>query len=176
MAYLAGTINHGLLFRPGDQLVGYTDADYAGDSDTRRSTSGFIFLMNTGPVAWSSRRQNCTALSTTEAEFAAACEAAKEAVWILNALMELGEKTPKPLELWCDNQSAIRVVHNPELHPKTKHIDVKYHFVRDKQTEGTLDVKYVCTNNQLADIFTKPLPAPRFERLREEIGVVKRST
>lgn len=86
---------------------------------------------------------------------------------------ELGEKVPKPLKLYCDNQSAIRVVHNTEMHQNTKHIDVKYHFVRDQKTAGIIDVKYIGIHDQLADIFTKPLPAPRFQRLRDEMVVVE---
>ena len=173
ISYLAGTSNYGLCFNPGDSLTGYTDADFAGDIDTRKSTSGFVFLHNNGPVAWSSRRQPCTATSTTESEFIAACEAAKEAVWLQCILLELGEKKSGPVPVMCDNQSAIRLVRNPEFHQRTKHIDIKFQFVREQQTKGAIDVKYIGTADQRADIFTKSLAAPRFQRLRESIGVKK---
>ena len=173
LAYLAGTSNHGLLFKKNDEgsLIGYCDADYAGDADKRRSTTGYIFLLYRGPVSWCSKRQSCTALSTTEAEFVAACEASKEATWLLRLLQELGIKENGPVPLMSDNQSAIRVVNNTEFHQRTKHIDVKYNYIRDQQSNGIVDVRYICTNQQLGDIFTKPLPIPRFLMLRDQIGV-----
>ena len=175
LAYLAGTSDHGLLYgwNEGEPLIGYCDADYAGDTDKRRSTTGYVFLHYGGPVAWSSKRQTCTALSTTEAEFVAACEASKEATWLLHLLQELGVKESGPVTLMSDNQSAIRVINNTEFHQRTKHIDVKYNYIRDQQTNGTIDVKYVCTNQQLGDLFTKPLPTPRFQSLRDQIGIKK---
>ena len=173
LAYLAGTSNHGLLFKKNDEgsLIGYCDADYAGDADKRRSTTGYIFLLYRGPVSWCSKRQSCTALSTTEAEFVAACEASKEATWLLRLLQELGIKENGPVPLMSDNQSAIRVVNNTEFHQRTKHIDVKYNYIRDQQSNGIVDVRYICTNQQLGDIFTKPLPIPRFLMLRDQIGI-----
>ena len=173
-AYLKGTSNYGLCFGETKlkKLIGFTDSDYAGDLTTRRSTSGFVFLLNGGPVAWSSRRQTCVALSTTEAEYMAACEAAKEAVWMRRFLNEIKEEPTGPISVYCDNQSAIKLVHNPEFHQRTKHVDVKFHFIRDQQEKGDIDVSYVETENQLADIFTKPLPEPRFVKLRREINVI----
>jgi hypothetical protein len=173
LAYLAGTPNHGLLFKRNDEesLIGYCDADYAGDTDKRRSTTGYVFLLYGGPVSWCSKRQSCTALSTTEAEFVAACEAAKEATWLLRLLQELGIKENGPVPLMSDSQSAIRVVNTTEFHQRTKHIDVKYNYIRDQQSNGIVDVRYICTNQQLGDIFTKPLPTPRFFMLRDQIGI-----
>ena len=174
LAYLAGTTNFGLCFRKENEklLVGYTDADYAGDVGTRRSTTGFVFLLHGGPVSWTSKQQSCTSLSTTESEYVAACETTKEAVWLARLVNEIEHKKSGAVPLWCDNQSAIRLVRNPEFHQRTKHIDVKYHFVRDQQANGEIDVRYVATQEQLADMFTKPLAAPRFKELREKIGVI----
>jgi hypothetical protein len=172
LAYLQGTPNHGLRFGTGDTLIGYTDADYAGNFQTRQSTSGFIFLLNGGPVAWSSRRQPCVALSTTEAEFIAACEATKEGIWIRRLLLELFPEWNKPIPIKCDNQSAIELIKNPRFHQRTKHVDIRFHFIREHQEAKEIEVAYISTNNQLADPFTKPLPNPRFSNLRSLIGIV----
>lgn len=173
-SYLHGTSDYELCFDGNAQenLIGYTDADYAGDLDTRKSTSGYIFIYQGGAVSWASRRQQCTSLSTTESEFVAACETAKEAVWIQRLLSEIRPYNNKPVPIRCDNQSSISLIRNPEHHQKTKHIEVKYFFVRDQQNIGNIDVTYIGTADQLADILTKPLPRPRLEDLRTRIGVI----
>jgi len=173
LAYLIGTINHGLCFSGSavNSLMGYSDADFAGDTDTRRSVTGYVFMMNGGAVAWCSRRQRGTSVSTTESEYVALFEASKEAVWMRSVLRHIGFNQEIPTPLLCDNQSAIKLIFNPEFHKRTKHIDVKYHFIREKQQDGTINVEYVDTTLQLADIFTKPLDAVRFRKLRHEIGV-----
>jgi hypothetical protein len=172
-SYLQGTKNYGLRYGPSLVApVGYSDSDYAGDINTRQSTSGFIFLLNEGPIAWSSRRQNCVALSTTEAEYVAACEAAKESVWLRRLLLEIIPDWKQPLPLLCDNISSIELTRSPKFHQRTKHIDVRFHFIRAQQEAKEIDVKYTPTTEQLADPFTKPLPNPRFSILRKAIGVV----
>jgi hypothetical protein len=173
LSYLQGTSSHGIRFGPGtDGLKGFTDSDYAGDVVSRRSTTGFIFLLHEGPVGWSSRRQSCVALSTTEAEYVAACEAAREGVWLQRLLVDINLGSERPLRIMCDNQSAIQLIKNPVFHQRTKHIDVRFHFVRELQEKGDINVIYVSTDNQLADPFTKPLPNPRFSILRELAGIV----
>jgi hypothetical protein len=172
-SYLQGTRNYGLRYGPSITIpTGYSDSDYAGDSDTRKSTSGFIFTLNGGTVAWSSRRQQCVSTSTTEAEYVAASEAAKESVWLRRLLMEIVPEWKQPLLLMCDNISSIELTRSPKFHQRTKHIDVRFHFVREQQEAKEIDVKYIRTADQLADPFTKPLPNPRFSVLREAIGVV----
>ena len=148
LAYLLRTPNFGLLFGKGSNvLTGYCDSDYAGDLETRRSTSGTVFLLLGGPISWSSKRQTCVALSTTEAEFIAAAEATKEAIWLQRFLSELGApEWPTPLH--CDNQSAIALIKNPVLHQRTKHMDVRYFFVRDAQEEKQINNTYINTNDQ----------------------------
>ncbi len=171
-AYLQGTQTYGLRFwAMGSHLKGYTDADYAGDTNTRQSTSGFIFILFGGPVAWSSRRQSCVSLSTTEAEYVAASDATKEGIWLRRLLLDLNPEWNKPIPLMCDNQSAIRLIRNPEFHQRTKHIDVRYHFIREHQEAKEIDVLYIPTEIQLADPFTKPLPNPRFSILRDALGI-----
>lgn len=172
--YLSSTSEHGLCFGPTktlNHLKAYADADYAGNMDTRRSTTGFVFLMNGGPVTWATQRQRCTSLSTTEAEYIAQSEAAKEVVWARRLLEGLGFEQTQPTPFMCDNMSSIRLVKNPELHRRSKHIDVRYHFVREQQENKTINVLYTPSVSQLADLFTKALPAPVFQTLRHAIGM-----
>lgn len=176
ISYLAGTRNHVIrytLTKSSDGLIGFTDADYGGDLDQRKSTSGYVFHLLGGPIAWASRHQTCVALSTTEAEFVAGCEAAKEAVWISRLLEEIDLGTYGTIPIHCDNQGAIRLIHNPEFHQRTKHIEIKYYFIREHQRSGVIDVRYLNTEEQVADIFTKALPVPCFRYLRDLLGIVE---
>lgn len=174
MRYIKSTKDHGLFYNSNylSGLVGYSDADYAGDISTRRSTSGWIFTYNGGVISWGSERQKSVALSTTESEYIAACNAVKELIWLQqlkqNLLCDDGM-----VEFNMDNQSAIRLIKNPEFHKRTKHIDVRYHFIREKYVELLFDLKYIPTDEQLADIFTKPLLKGRFELLRKMMNVIQ---
>jgi hypothetical protein len=175
LAYLKGTQTHGVTY--GDTSAGegvlqaYSDADFAANVDDRRSTTGVVLMLNGGPVSWKSKRQSCVSLSTTESEYVAAAAAAKEIVWMRRLLQDLGCNQLKPTYLFCDNQSAIKLVRNPQFHQRTKHIDVKFHFIRDLQEYKVIDVVYVNSEGQLADLLTKGLDGPRFRKLREEIGI-----
>ncbi len=170
--YLNGTKNFGIWIggeRTG--LIGYSDADFAGDTGDRKSTSGSIFFFHNGPVAWASKKQPCTALSTTEAEYISACEAAKTAVWLSYLLQDFTGEVQTKVPLYCDNQGAVRLVYNAEFHQRTKHIQLRWHWIREKVTEGRIEIKFVGSEDQLADIFTKALAAPQFEKMRARIGV-----
>ena len=156
-------------------MVGFTDADHAGDLDDRGSTLGCVFLCHGGSISWFSRKQNCTSgisLSTTEATFVAGGEAAKEATWIRAFLEEIQKRGSEAIPLFCDNQEAIRVANNPELHRKMKHVELRFRFVQQAQKTGIIDARYVDSQNQIADIFTKALPAPSFQYLRQKLGVM----
>ncbi|KAL4123438.1 hypothetical protein QTP88_015616 [Uroleucon formosanum] len=171
--YLKGTFNYGLIYDSSltPKLRGYSDADYAGDTTTRRSTSGFIFMMGDGIVAWCSQRQKSVVLSTTEAEYIALSQLIQELTWLtllINDLLETQGDTPV---LYADNQSAIKLVKIPEYHKRTKHIDVRYHYIREKFSEGMFSLEYVPSKEQLADILTKSIPQPRFQELREMLGI-----
>jgi len=154
-------------------LTGYCDSDYAADIDTRRSTGGYIFKIANGPVTWSSKRQATVSLSTTEAEYIAASMATKEAIWLRNLLSDIGRRCENATIIMTDNQSTIKLIKNPEFHSRTKHIDVRYHFIREKLIEHEIDVKYIPSKNQLADIFTKGLPRDQFKHLVHEIGITE---
>jgi hypothetical protein len=174
--YLNGTKDYGIWVggeRTG--LVGYSDADFAGDVNDRKSTSGSIFFFHGGPVAWASKKQPCTALSTTEAEYISACEAAKTAVWLSYLLQDFTGEEQKKVPLYCDNQGAVRLVYNAEFHQRTKHIQLRWHWIREQAANEIIEVKFVGTENQLADIFTKALAGPIFHNMRRRIGVGKLS-
>lgn len=173
LRYLQGTISFGILYEKGESfgLLGFTDSDYAGDQDDRRSTSGYAFIMGSGAVSWSSKKQQIVTLSTTEAEFVAAAACASQAIWLRRLLEELGFHQNSPTPVYCDNTSAIKLSKNPVLHGRSKHIDVRYHFLRDLANDGTIDLIYCKSEDQIADIFTKPLKLDVFVKLRRLLGV-----
>ena len=190
LRYVQGSAEMGLIFpkrgglrlsvfseappRTGEaELVAYSDADMAGDVDGRRSTSGVLVFLGTAPVAWQSLKQKMVALSTCEAEYVAAATAACQVVWLRRLLSELtGSKAQAPA-LKMDNQPAIALAKNPVLHDRSKHIDVKFHFLRDCVDGGQLVIEFVETGRQLADILTKSLGKLRFQELRKMIGMVE---
>lgn len=175
LKYLKGTANYGIKFvKQNDlSLIGYSDSDYAGDSINRRSTSGYLYKLGESPIAWNTKRQSVVALSTTEAEFIAAANAIKEMIWLNRLKREvLCENKQKP-KLLMDNQSAIRLLKNPEFNKRSKHIDIKYHFAREKYQKNLFDLEYVKSSDQEADVFTKPLPREQFWNLCNKIGLSK---
>jgi hypothetical protein len=165
LRFLKGTTDRKLRYSSQNisELLCFSDADFAGEPTTRRSTTGQLIKHGDSIVAWASSRQHSVALSTTEAEYVAASEAVKTAVWLKQLLGELGHQlVPKIL---IDNQSAIKLIQNPQFHKRTKHIDVRYNFVREKFEEGAITVDFTPSELQQADILTKPLPKPVFQRL-----------
>ena len=151
-------------------VKGYTDSDYAGDLDKRRSTSGYVFTLVGGAVSWRSRLQDCVTHSTTEAEYVAASEASKLSIWLGRLVTDLGIKQELPV-LHCDSQSAIQLAKNPVFHAKTKHVDVKYHFIRELIEDKQLQLVKVHTTENRADLLTKGLPKESFEQCRTLLGI-----
>uniref|UniRef100_H3HA27 Integrase catalytic domain-containing protein n=1 Tax=Phytophthora ramorum TaxID=164328 RepID=H3HA27_PHYRM len=174
LRYLQATPTHGLEFSREDSvsMCGYSDADWAGDVESRRSTSGYAFMMNGGCISWRSKKQRTVALSSTEAEYMALSEATQEAVWLKVFLCELGEMaSDEAVKIYEDNQGSIALAKNPQFHKRTKHIDIRYHFVREKVEDGQVVLQYVSTTDMLADIMTKAIAAVQFSVLRTKYSL-----
>lgn len=173
LRYVKGTIDFGIWYKPtqNTELVGYTDSDWAGSIDDMKSTSGYVFSFNTGIFSWLSQKQGSVAQSTAEAEYIAGCAAANQAIWLRRILHDIGETQQKPTPIYCDNMSAIAIAKNPVQHRKTKHIKIKYHFLREAVSEGEISLIHCPTDEQIADIFTKALPKAKFEFIRNKLGV-----
>lgn len=174
LRYLKGTPDLGIFFyTKGTKpiLLGFTDSDYAGDPDDRRSTSGYAFMFGSGVISWCSKKQQIVSLSTTEAEYIAASSCACQAVWLRRLLAEVHFPQDGSTTIFCDNSSTIKLSKNPVFHGRTKHIGVHYHFIRDLVNDGTVDIQHCRSEDNLADIFTKPLKFAAFENLRKLLGV-----
>ncbi|XP_039303444.1 secreted RxLR effector protein 161-like [Solenopsis invicta] len=176
--YLLNTVDRGVLYESGgsnEEIEGYVDADFAEDLETRRSTTGYVFLLGNGAVTWTAQRQKMVTISTTEAEYVAAAAAAKEAIWLRRLLSGLERNCNRATKVFIDNQSTLRLVQNSEFHKRTKHIDVRCHFIREKVLSGKIDTKCVNTTKQKADLFTKALPRDRFKALCQLINLIERN-
>jgi len=152
------------------KLVGYCDADYAGDRVERKSTSGSCQLLGENLISWYSKKQSTIALSTTEAEYVAAAGCSTQMLWMKSQLEDYHLYECK-IPIFCDNTSAICLSKNPILHSKAKHIEIKHHFIRDYIQKGILNLTFVDTDHQWADIFTKPLPEDRFKFILKNINM-----
>jgi hypothetical protein len=142
------------------KLVGYTDSDWAMDVDDRKSTGAYVFFLWNTPITWTTRKQPVVALSSTEAEYIALVEAVKEAIFLKQLLEDMGKSVLMPITIYCDNKSAISLSKNPVAHGRSKHIDIKLHFIRDVINQGVIQVEYVPTGENIADALTKSLPEP----------------
>lgn len=172
-AYIKGTLDYQITYHRGTdgglKPYGYVDSDYAGDTDTRRSTSGFVFMMAGGAVSWSSKRQPTVSLSTTEAEYMALTRAAQQAIWMFSFMSEIGLPQEMPATLYGDNMSSIALTLNHKGHSRAKHIDVHHHFIRERVEEGDIEVVHISSAENLADILTKPLPRIIHQRISRKI-------
>ncbi|WVZ54430.1 hypothetical protein U9M48_005223 [Paspalum notatum var. saurae] len=175
LRYVAGTCSHGLHYKwHGEgqaQLVGFSDADMAGDVDTRRSTSGVLFFLGGNPIIWQSSKQKVVALSSCEAEYIAATTASCQALWLARLVTDMVRTKPRAPELKVDNQAAIALSKNPVFHDRSKHIDTKFHFIRECLDREQIVLRHTPTELQLADLLTKPLGKKQFAELCTLIGV-----
>ena len=172
LRYLNGTIDEGITYNGnlGVRLKAWSDANWGGE-EGRESVSGFVFTLAGGAVSWSSKKQQSVALSSTESEYMALLHALKEQIWLLRFLREIGYDISDQNVIYCDNQGAIALAHNPEHHARTKHIDIQYHFVRNCVEDGTTRLEYCPTEDMIADGLTKGLGPERHRRLAKVMGM-----
>jgi hypothetical protein len=170
LRYISGTLSHGIVFQPGPlRLTAFTDSDWAGNPVDRRSTTGFLIFLGNNLLTWASKKQPTVSRSSTEAEYRALAVGAAELAWIRMLLRDLGIFVSHAPVLWSDNTSAISLASNPVFHARTKHIEIDYHFVREKVVRGDLSVQFISTDDQLADLLTKALPSPRYITLSSKL-------
>lgn len=172
LKYLKRAPAQGLLYedRGHHQIIGYSDADWAGSPSDRRSTSGYCILIGGNLISWKSKKQEVVARSSAEAEYRAMALATCELIWLKQLLQELRWKEIKSMKLICDNQAALHIASNPVFHERTKHIEVDCHFVRQKVESGCIVTDFVNSNAQLADMFTKSLRGPRIKYICGKLG------
>jgi histone deacetylase 1/2 len=159
LRYVSGTLTCGLTIAPSSSLVinAFSDADWAGCADDRKSIGGFAIFLGDNLISWYAKKQSTVSHSSTEAEYKALANATAEVIWVQSLLGELGVPQSQSPILWCDNIGATYLSANPVFHARTKHIEVDYHFVRERVAHKQLRVRIISTNDQVADGFTKPL-------------------
>lgn len=176
LRYIKGTVDYGLIYMQGTGnylLSGYSDSDHAGSVDDRKSTTGIAFYLNENLIIWVSQKRKCVALSSCETEFMAVTAAATQGIFLKNLLQQVIDVFPGPVIVYVDNKSAIDLTKNPIINGRRKHIHMRFHFIRDCVERGDMIVKYVKTQEQRADIMTKPLTTAKFEEMRALLGVRK---
>ncbi|XP_019170030.1 PREDICTED: uncharacterized protein LOC109165608 [Ipomoea nil] len=167
LRYFKGTLDYRLRLAPSltSALHAFSDSDWVGCPVDRKSTSGYAVFLGSNLVSWLSCKQCTVARSSTEAEYKGLVDVSAEVTWVVSLLWELGLHSGSPATLWCDNLGATYLAANPVFHARTKHVEIDFHFVYDKVAAGDFIVNFISTKDQLSDIFTKPLPAPRFQAL-----------
>jgi hypothetical protein len=172
LRYLSGTTTVGIVFsKSGSSLVGYCDSDYAGDVDSRRSTTGYVFTLMGGAISWSSKLQSTVAASTAEAEYMSAASAVKEALWLRKLLSDFELMSSEPLLLYCDSQAALKLLVNPIVSVRSKHIDVLHHFARERVARKEVKFEYLSTDLMIADCLTKAVPEHKFLMCCQGMGL-----
>ncbi|KAG6402911.1 hypothetical protein SASPL_135125 [Salvia splendens] len=173
LRYLGGTIDCGLFYSHTNdyKLVGYSNSDWAGDNDDRKSTSGYVFYMGDTAFTWMSKKQPIVTLSTCEAEYVAATFSVCHEVWLRSLLAELGWSQKEPTTICVDNKSAIALSKNLVFHNRSKHIDTRFHYIRECVANREIQVEYVKSQDQVADIFTKSLKFEDFIKIRTLLGM-----
>ena len=175
LRYIAGTTTYGLWYTTSadNMITAYTDSDYAGNVDGKKSTSRYAFIFGGNLVSWRSKEKPMIALSTTKAQYILASFTSTQVIWMARFLQELGKEIRKPIKFYCDNQSTISMKNNQFFHNMSKHIDIRHHFIRDLVQQEFLFFEFCKSEDQLADIFTKALPKDRLKKLRSQLGILK---
>jgi histone deacetylase 1/2 len=173
LRYINGTLKLGLRIQQSSSMVvsAFSDADWAGCTDDRRSTGGFAVFLGQNLISWHARKQATVSRSSTEAEYKALADATAEMIWVQKILTEIGVQHPAAAQLWCDNLGATYLTANPVFHARTKHIEIDYHFVKERVAHKLLQVRHIGTNDQLADGFTKALPLAKLVQFRNNLNL-----
>ncbi|PKU65368.1 Retrovirus-related Pol polyprotein from transposon TNT 1-94 [Dendrobium catenatum] len=172
LRYIKGTLSYGLPITTGSlDFHSYSDADWASDSSDRKSISGFCTFLGPNLISWTVKKQATVAKSSTEAEYRSLSAAASEVVWLRRLATELHIPQKSPTVIHCDNTSAIAIAKNPVFHARTKHIEIDYHFIRQHINSGNLRLVHISSNDQIADILTKPFTTARFSDLRSKLNI-----
>jgi hypothetical protein len=153
-------------------VIGYTDADWASNLNGRKSISGYVYMLGGGAITWSSKKQPIVAQSSAEAEYIAEAHSGREALWLRRLITSLGFSQADPTLIYADNQAAIKLADGGQFHTRTKHIDVRYHFIRQLVEEKEIEYRYISMHLNLADIFTKALPGDKHKSLTLDMGLV----
>ena len=174
LQYLSGMQSEGITYlAEGDtevKITGYSDASLA-SLDDMTSVSGYVFLVAGGAITWRSKKQTAISLLSTEAEYISLADAARKATWLRNLYNELGFEITEPTLIYGDNQSALAIASNPQYHKRTKHFNIKHHYIREKVNDQLIVTEYCPTAEMTANILTKPLPKPKFNQHKVELGV-----
>ena len=175
LRYLKGTAGQGILVKANGPLLlqAFFDSDQTSWPFTKRSVTDYMVLLDTSPTIWKSKKQSTVSKSSAEAKYRAMSQAAAEVTWLIRLLSELGISQTHSVTLHCDNKSALQIAKNPVFHQRTKHIDIDCHFTRQKVLEGLLQLTYLPTSLQLANILTKILPSTKHHELMSKLGLVE---
>ena len=173
LRYLAGIVGQDVLLvaTPHLTLKAYSDSDWASYPDSRRSITGYVMLLGNSPISWKSKKQATVSQSSSEAEYRAMVAAAAEITWLVRLLQDFAIDDLQPVKLLRDNQSAIHIGKNPVMHERTKYIELDCHFTREKVMEGLIELSYLPTEDQIADLFAKALSSPQHLKLSSKLGM-----
>ncbi|XP_073220735.1 secreted RxLR effector protein 161-like [Cicer arietinum] len=176
LRYIKETIELGLLYsrklnEEEVELISFTDADWCGDMDDRKSTAGYVFTINNSPISWCSKKQNIVALSICEAEYVVASMGACQAMWLTELMAKLELRRNNAVKMKIDNKSAIDLARHPSVHRTSKHIETRFYFLRDQVMKGNIKLKHCNTNYQKTDILTKSLKRVKFEEMKIKLGL-----
>jgi hypothetical protein len=173
LRYIAGTRNFGILYPSTNSLkvTSYVDADFVGDEEKARSTTGLIFRLGNASITWLSKRQSCVALSFSEAKYMGLSVAARESAWLEKLTHDLGLESVRPIAIHCDNEVNMRMAINPEINHRNKHINAHYHYSKERMGNGDIELFYVPYVEQVADILTKPLGRGLFEKFQTLLNI-----